>query len=56
MPMDCLRTNDSVVVRFDLPGIEAESLDVSAENNTLTVRAERRLTGDTVQPRPSIVD
>jgi HSP20 family protein len=42
MPMDCLRTKDSVVVRFDLPGIDAESLDVSAENNTLTVQAERR--------------
>jgi HSP20 family protein len=41
MPMDCLRTGDTVVVRFDLPGIDAESLDVSTENNTLTVRAER---------------
>jgi HSP20 family protein len=42
MPMDCLRTGDQFVCRFDLPGIDAESLDVSAENNTLTVRAERR--------------
>jgi HSP20 family protein len=42
MPMDCLRTADKVVVRFDLPGIDAESLEVSAENNTLTVRAQRR--------------
>ena len=42
MPMDCLRTNDSVVVRFDLPGIDPESLAVSAENNTLTVTAQRR--------------
>jgi HSP20 family protein len=42
MPMDCLRTGDAVVVRFDLPGIDADSLDVSAENNTLTVQAERR--------------
>jgi HSP20 family protein len=41
MPMDCLRTGDQFVVRFDLPGIDAESLDVSAENQTLTVRAER---------------
>jgi HSP20 family protein len=41
MPMDCLRTGDSVIVRFDLPGIDADSLDVSTENNTLTVRAER---------------
>jgi HSP20 family protein len=41
MPMDCLRTGDQFVVRFDLPGIDADSLDVSAENQTLTVRAER---------------
>lgn len=42
MPMDCLRTGDQFVVRFDLPGIDADSLEVSAENNTLTVTAERR--------------
>ena len=42
MPMDCLRTGDQFVCRFDLPGIDVDSLDVSAENNTLTVRAERR--------------
>lgn len=41
MPMDCLRTADQFVVRFDLPGIDADSLEVSAENQTLTVRAER---------------
>jgi len=42
MPMDCLRTGEQFVCRFDLPGIDADSLEVSAENNTLTVRAERR--------------
>ena len=41
MPMDCLRTGETFVCRFDLPGIDADSLEVSAENNTLTVRAER---------------
>ena len=41
MPMDCLRTGDQFVVRFDLPGIDADSLEVSAENQALTVRAER---------------
>src|SRR5690348_6690169 len=42
MPMDVLRSGDRFICRFDLPGIDADSLDVSAENNTLTVRAERR--------------
>jgi HSP20 family protein len=42
MPMDCLRTGDTFVVRFDMPGIDTDTLDVSAENNTLTVQAERR--------------
>jgi HSP20 family protein len=41
MPMDCLRNGDQFVCRFDLPGIDPDSLDVSAENQTLTVRAER---------------
>src|SRR4029453_12761711 len=41
MPMDCLRTGDEFVCRFDLPGIDPETLDVSAEHNTLSVRAER---------------
>jgi HSP20 family protein len=41
IPMDCLRTTDQFVCRFDLPGIDVDSLEVSAENNMLTVRAER---------------
>lgn len=41
MPMDVLRDGEQFVCQFDLPGIDVDSLDVSAENNTLTVRAER---------------
>lgn len=42
MPMDVYRHGDAYVMRFDLPGVDAESLDVIAENNTLTVRAVRQ--------------
>ncbi len=42
MPMDAYRDGDSYVLRFDLPGIQPGSLDVVAEKNTLTVRAERK--------------
>jgi HSP20 family protein len=43
-PMDAYRAGERYVVQFDLPGIDADSLEVTAENNTLTVRAERRPT------------
>ncbi|RRO14325.1 Hsp20/alpha crystallin family protein [Saccharopolyspora rhizosphaerae] len=42
MPMDVFRTGDQYVVAFDLPGIDPDSLQVQAENGTLTVRAERK--------------
>lgn len=42
MPMDVFRAGEQYVVEFDLPGIDPESLHVRAENNTLTVKAERR--------------
>jgi HSP20 family protein len=41
MPMDGYRDGDRYVLHFDLPGVDPERLDVTAENNTLTVRAER---------------
>jgi HSP20 family protein len=44
MPMDCYRSGDTFHLHFDLPGIDVDSLEVTAENNTLTVRALRRPT------------
>ena len=41
MPMDAWREKDSFVVEFDLPGIEANSIDLDVERNVLTVRADR---------------
>src|SRR5665647_2999579 len=41
MPMDAWREGDTFVVEFDLPGVNADSLNLDVERNTLTVRAER---------------
>jgi HSP20 family protein len=42
MPMDAYRQGDSFYVHFDLPGIRADSIDLTVEQNVLTVRAERK--------------
>jgi HSP20 family protein len=41
MPMDGLRRKDDVVLRFDLPGIDPESIEVTVDRGVLTVSAAR---------------
>ena len=41
MPMDATRNEDEVVLRFDVPGIDRESIDVTVDRGILTVRARR---------------
>jgi HSP20 family protein len=41
MPMDAWRQGEEIVVEFDLPGINEDSLDLDIERNVVTVRAER---------------
>jgi HSP20 family protein len=40
-PMDAYRHGDTVVVHFDLPGVNPESIDLEYERQSLTVSAER---------------
>lgn len=42
MPMDAYRDNSSFVVHLDLPGVDADSIDLTVEQNVLTVHAERK--------------
>ena len=42
MPVDAIRNGDEFVIAFDLPGVNADSIDIDVERNVLTVRAERR--------------
>src|SRR6516165_9027261 len=41
MPMDVIRGKDDVQLRFDLPGVDAESIDVTVDRGVLTVSAQR---------------
>jgi HSP20 family protein len=42
MPMDAYREDGTFVVHLDLPGVSAESIDLTVEQNVLTVHAERK--------------
>jgi HSP20 family protein len=41
MPMDVIRGKDDVQIRFDLPGVDPESIDVTVDRGVLTVSAKR---------------
>jgi len=40
-PMDAYRHGDTVVVHFDLPGVNPDSIDIEYERQALSVTAER---------------
>ena len=52
MPMDAWQEDGVFVVAFDLPGVDADSVDLNIERNVLTVKAERR---DPTQPNVELV-
>ena len=41
MPIDAYRRGDEFVALFDLPGVAADSIELTVERNVLTVHAER---------------
>ena len=42
MPMDVVRRGEELLVRVDLPGVSADQVDLTVENQTLTITAQRR--------------
>jgi HSP20 family protein len=51
MPMDAYRQGDTFYVQLDLPGVKADSIDLTVEQNVLTIRAERAgLAFDGIEP------
>jgi len=41
MRMDAVRRDDEIELRFDLPGIDADSIDVTVDRGVLSVSARR---------------
>jgi HSP20 family protein len=41
MAMDAFRQGETFQVEFDVPGVDAESIELTVERNVLTVKAER---------------
>jgi HSP20 family protein len=42
MPIDAFRRGEEFVVQLDLPGVDAESIELTVERNVLTIHAERQ--------------
>lgn len=41
MPMDAIRRKDDVLLRFDTPGIDPDSIEITVDRGVLTVSAQR---------------
>jgi HSP20 family protein len=45
-PVDIYETENELVVKVDLPDLQEKDIDVRVENNTLTIRGERKFEKD----------
>jgi HSP20 family protein len=45
-PVDIYETGDRIVLRADLPGLEQSEIEVRVDDNTLTLRGERKAPPD----------
>ena len=42
VPMDAYRRGEQFLIHLDLPGVDPDAIELTVEQNVLTVRAERR--------------
>ena len=52
MPMDAYRKDDMFLLQLDVPGIAADAVELTVDNNVLTIRASRHAPAmqDAVEP------
>lgn len=41
-PVDIYETEQNIVLKLEVPGVEQKDLDIRIENNTITIRGERK--------------
>ncbi|HXX89546.1 MAG TPA: Hsp20/alpha crystallin family protein [Acidimicrobiales bacterium] len=41
MPMDAYRKEDTFLIQFDLPGVDADAIELTVEDTVLTVKVDR---------------
>ena len=41
MPMDAYRKGETFLIQFDLPGVDADAIELTVEETVLTVKADR---------------
>jgi len=46
-PVDILETENELIVKADLPDVQLEDINVHVENQTLSIKGERRFEGET---------
>ena len=46
-PVDILETENELIVKADLPDVQIEDINVHVENQTLSIKGERRFEGET---------
>jgi HSP20 family protein len=46
MPIDAYRQGEDFIVKFDLPGVNPDAIDLTVERNVLTVHAQRQRSDD----------
>jgi HSP20 family protein len=47
MPLDAYRKKDAFLIRVDLPGVSADTIDLTVEDNVLTINAKREAPSNT---------
>jgi HSP20 family protein len=45
-PVDIYENEQSIVLKVEVPGVEQKDLDIRIENNTITIRGERKFEKD----------